>query len=113
MPANLKDKTAVQLRQLCKKKNIRLTKQNGGYRTKSSLLRSLHSKNKKGGAKNDTITVHYFLDDKFIIEKVNDIPEVGDDYTFQWNLSSVKCKVISVETMHGFKIVNLKRATNS
>ena len=47
MPTNLKDKTVVQLRQLCKKKNIRLTKQDGGYRTKSSLLRSLHSKNKK------------------------------------------------------------------
>lgn len=47
MPTNLKDKTVVQLRQLCKKKNIRLTKQDGGYRTKSSLLRSLHSKNNK------------------------------------------------------------------
>ena len=57
--------------------------------------------------------MHYFLDDKFKIEKVNDIPEVGDEYTFQWNLSSVKCKVISVETKHGFTLVYLKRATNS
>ena len=29
MPTNLKDRTVVQLRQLCKKKNIRLTKQDG------------------------------------------------------------------------------------